>query len=158
MASLNRCFLMGNLTRDPELRYTSGGQPLCNFRLAINRSWKGRDGQKNEDTTFLNVKVWGKQGENCAQYLKKGRPVFVEGRIESRSWETEDGQKRSAVDVVAERVQFMGSRDGGDWGGGGGGGGRRGGRGRDDDDGYGGGGDSGGGGGDDYDVEDDIPF
>lgn len=110
MASFNKVMLMGNLTRDPELRYTSGGQAVCNFSLAINRYFNDKQGERKEETTFMRVTVWGKQGENCAQYLTKGRSAFVEGRLQSRSWETEDGQKRSAVDVVADSVQFIGGR------------------------------------------------
>lgn len=111
MASFNKVMLMGNLTRDPELRYTSGGQAVCNFSLAINRYFNDKQGEKKEETTFMRITVWGKQGENCAQYLSKGRSAFVEGRLQSRSWETEDGQKRSAVDVVAESVQFLSGRN-----------------------------------------------
>lgn len=107
MASLNKVFLIGNLTRDPELRYTPGGQAVCHFTLAVNRSYNDKAGQKKEEAAFLRVTVWGKQGEACAQYLSKGRSAFVEGRLQSRSWETDDGQKRSAVDVVAERIQFL---------------------------------------------------
>ena len=114
MASFNKVMLMGNLTRDPELRYTSGGQAVCNFSLAINRYFNDKQGERKEETTFMRITVWGKQGENCAQYLSKGRSAFVEGRLQSRSWETEDGQKRSAVDVVADSVQFIGGRTGSD--------------------------------------------
>lgn len=140
MANLNKVLLMGNLTRDPDLRYTGSGQAICNFGIAVNREWSGRDGQKGKDTCFLRVKVWGKQGENCAQYLKKGRPCFVEGRLESSQWETKEGEKRTTIEVVAERVQFLGGRgEGGD---------------------FGRGGSDGPSGGDDFieDVEDDIPF
>lgn len=114
MASFNKVMLMGNLTRDPELRYTSGGQAVCNFSLAINRYFNDKQGERKEETTFMRITVWGKQGENCAQYLSKGRSAFVEGRLQSRSWETEDGQKRSAVDVVADSVQFIGGRNNSD--------------------------------------------
>jgi len=112
VASFNKVMLMGNLTRDPELRYTSGGQAVCNFSLAINRYFNNKDGERQEEVTFMRITVWGKQGENCAQYLSKGRSAFVEGRLKSRSWETEDGQKRSAVDVVADNVQFLSGRGG----------------------------------------------
>ncbi len=105
---LNRVFLMGNLTRDPELRYTPAGQAVTNFSLAINRNYTTQSGEKKEDACFVRIAVWGKQAESCAQYLSKGRPVFVEGRLQSRSWETEDGQKRNALDVVASSVQFLG--------------------------------------------------
>ncbi len=118
-ANFNKVFLMGNLTRDPELRYTASGSAVCHFDMATNRRFTGKDGQKREDTCFMRINVWGKSGENCANYLSKGRPVFVEGRLQSRSWQTEDGQKRSAVDVVADSVQFLGSPPGGGGGGGG---------------------------------------
>ena len=123
MASLNRVLLIGNLTRDPELRYTPSGMAVCNLGLAVSRIYNDKQGQKQKETCFLRVTVWGKTGENCASYLKKGRPVFVEGRLQSRSWESEDGRKNTAIDVVADRVQFLGSP--GEGGGGGGGGGRR---------------------------------
>lgn len=113
MASLNKVMLIGNLTRDPELRYTSGGSPVCNFSIAVNRYYSDKQGDRKEETTFLRVTVWGKQGESCAQYLAKGRSVFVDGRLQSRSWETEDGQKRTSIDVVAENVQFLSGRGGG---------------------------------------------
>jgi len=107
MASLNKVFLIGNLTRDPELRYTAGGASVTGFGLAVNRKYKQGEEWK-EDTCFVDITVWGKQGENCAEYLSKGRPVFVEGRLNFRSWETEDGQKRSKLEVVASNVQFLG--------------------------------------------------
>jgi single-strand DNA-binding protein len=107
MASLNRVFLIGNLTADPELRYTPQGTAVCSFRLAVNRKYKDQQGQTKDETCFLNITVWGKQGENCASYLSKGRRAFVEGRLRSRSWQTEDGQKRTVIEVVADRVQFL---------------------------------------------------
>ncbi len=109
MASVNKVMLMGNLTRDPELRYTSGGQAVCNFSIAINRYYNNKEGERQEETTFMRITVWGKQGENCAQYLSKGRPVFVEGRLQSKSWEDDQGNKRTSVEIVAENVQFLGS-------------------------------------------------
>lgn len=117
MANLNRVLLMGNLTKDPDLRFTSSGSAICSFSLAINREWTGKDGQKNKDVCYVDIKVWGRQGENCAQYLKKGRPCFIEGRLEFSKWENQEGQKRSKLEVVAERVQFLGGR--GEGGGGG---------------------------------------
>jgi single-strand DNA-binding protein len=121
MASLNKVLLIGNLTRDPELRYTPGGLAVCNFTIAINSFYNDSQGQKQKDTCFMRVTVWGKSGEACSQYLAKGRPVFVEGRLKSRNWEAENGEKRSAVDVVADRVQFLGGGpgEGGEGGGGG---------------------------------------
>ena len=108
MASFNKVMLMGNLTRDPELRYTANGSAVTSFGLAVNRKFKQGDDWK-EDVCFVDITVWGKQGENCAEYLSKGRPVFVEGRLQFSSWES-DGQKRNKLDVVANTVQFLGSR------------------------------------------------
>ncbi|MBF0532352.1 MAG: single-stranded DNA-binding protein [Candidatus Omnitrophica bacterium] len=108
MASLNKVFLIGNLTRDPELRYTPGGTAVANLGIAVNRKFKDSSGELKEEVCFLTVTVWDKQAEGCCQYLTKGRPVFVEGVLQSRFWETPDGQKRSAIDVRAERVQFLG--------------------------------------------------
>ena len=107
MASLNKVFLIGNLTRDPELRYTQGGMAVANLGLASNRVYKGKDGEKKEETCFVRVVVWGRQAETCGQYLTKGSPLFVEGRLQSRSWETEDKQKRNTLEVVAINVQFL---------------------------------------------------
>jgi single-strand DNA-binding protein len=108
MANLNKVFLIGNLTRDPELRYTPGGTAVANLGIAVNRRFKDSSGELKEEVCFLTVTVWDKQAEACCQYLTKGRPVFVEGVLQSRFWETSDGQKRSAIDVRAERVQFLG--------------------------------------------------
>ena len=112
MASVNKVFLMGNLTRDPELRYTPNGAAVANLGLAVNRKYKAGDEWK-EEVCFVDITVWGKQGENCVEYLNKGSPVFVEGRLQFRSWETDDGQKRSKLDVVANNVQFLGRPAGG---------------------------------------------
>jgi single-strand DNA-binding protein len=109
MANLNKVFLIGNLTRDPELRYTPGGTAVANLGIAVNRKFKDSSGELKEEVCFLTVTVWDKQAEACCQYLKKGRPVFVEGVLQSRFWETGEGQKRSAIDVRAERVQFLGN-------------------------------------------------
>ncbi|MDO8581090.1 MAG: single-stranded DNA-binding protein [Candidatus Omnitrophota bacterium] len=109
MANLNKVFLIGNLTRDPELRYTPGGTAVANLGIAVNRRFKDSSGELKEEVCFLTVTVWDKQAEACCQYLQKGRPVFVEGVLQSRFWETSDGQKRSAIDVRAERVQFLGT-------------------------------------------------
>lgn len=113
MASLNKVLLMGNLTRDPELRYIPSGSAVCSFTVASNRVYKSQTGEKKEEVSFVRVVVWGRMGEICSEYLKKGRPVFVEGRLQSRSWDGPDGQKRSALDVVALNVQFLGSAAGG---------------------------------------------
>ncbi len=108
MASLNRVLLIGNLTKDPELRYTPNGTAVTNLRLAVNRKFKDRTGELKEDTCFITVTAWDKQAEICNQHLQKGRAVFIEGILQSRSWETTDGQKRSTIDVRAERIQFLG--------------------------------------------------
>ena len=108
MASLNKVFLIGNLTKDPELRYTPNGTAVTNLRIAVNRRFKDRSGELKEDTCFITVTAWDKQAEICNQYLQKGRPVFVEGILQSRSWETPEGQKRSTIDIRAERIQFLG--------------------------------------------------
>ena len=112
MASLNRVLLMGNLTKDPELRYTPSGTPVANLRLAVNSTFKDQAGQRKEETCFITVVVWSRQAETCTQYLKKGRAVFVEGRLISRSWEAE-GKTRSVMEVRADRVQFLGGPGGG---------------------------------------------
>src|SRR5262249_6709017 len=108
MASLNKVFLMGNLTRTPELRYTPSGTAVADLRLAVNRNYTTQSGEKRDEVCFLTVVVWGKQAESCGEYLDKGSPIMVEGRLQTRDWETKDGQKRNVVEVVAERVQFMG--------------------------------------------------
>tara|TARA_B100000686_G_C16642945_1_gene891187 strand:- start:133 stop:531 length:399 start_codon:yes stop_codon:yes gene_type:complete len=107
MASLNKVFLMGNLTRDPELRFTSNGSAVAGFGMAINRRYKQGDEWK-EEVCFVDITVWGKQAENCAEYLSKGRPVFVEGYLKLNSWETDAGEKRNKLEVVALTVQFLG--------------------------------------------------
>ncbi len=108
MANLNRVFLMGNLTRDPELRYTPGGTAVSNLRLAVNRRFRTQSGEMKEETAFVTVVAWGKQAETCSQFLSKGRPVFVEGRLQMRSWETPEGQKRNVLEIRASRIQFLG--------------------------------------------------
>jgi len=107
MIDLNRVLLAGRLTRDPELRYTSSGTAVATLPLAVSRKYTSKEGEKKEQTCFINVVVWQKQAEFCAEYLSKGRPVFVEGRLQTRSWETETGQKRSMIEVVAQRVQTL---------------------------------------------------
>jgi single-strand DNA-binding protein len=108
MASLNKVFLIGNLTRPPELRYTPSGTAVADLRLAVNRNYTTQGGDRREETSFFTVVVWGKQAETCGEYLDKGSPILVEGRLQTREWEGKDGQKRTVVEVVAERVQFMG--------------------------------------------------
>jgi single-strand DNA-binding protein len=109
MVSLNRVFLIGNLTRDPELRYTPQGIAVVNLRLAVNRRFRTRSGEEKTETCFVTVTVWDKQAESCNQYLRKGRTVFVEGRLQSRNFEDNSGQKRSVIEVRADRVQFLGA-------------------------------------------------
>jgi single-strand DNA-binding protein len=110
--SFNQVILMGNLTRDPELRTTPNGTSVCSFSLALNRSYKGADGQWQEATDYVDVVAWGPLGERVAQYLSKGRPCLVNGRLQSRSWE-QDGQKRNKVEVIAQDVTFLGGAGGG---------------------------------------------
>ena len=112
MASFNKVILMGNLTRDPELRYIPSGAPVCNFDLAVNRSYTTQAGERRDEVCYITIVVWGKQAESCGEYLGKGRTVLVEGHLQQRSWETPEGQKRSKHEVVAERVQFLGPRKG----------------------------------------------
>ena len=122
-ASLNRVVVVGNLTRDPELRHTPSGTAVCSLRVAVNSRRKDQTGQWVDKPNYFNVSVFGQQGENCAQYLAKGRPVAVDGRLEWREWESENG-KREAVEIVADTVQFLGGRGDGEGGpaaGGGGG-------------------------------------
>lgn len=105
---------MGNLTRDPETRQTPNGQSVTNFSLAVNRTWKGQDGSTQEAVSYIDCVAWGKQGEIIAQYMQKGRPILVEGRLDQRSWE-QDGQKRSKIEVIVDTFNFVGG--GGDGGG-----------------------------------------
>jgi single-strand DNA-binding protein len=117
-ANINRVVLVGNLTRDPELRHTPSGMPVCSLRIAVNARRKDETGQWVDKPNYFSITVWGQQGENCAQYLSKGRPVAVDGRLDWREWESQDGTKREAVEIVAESVQFLGSRgdaDGGNY-------------------------------------------
>jgi len=109
MASYNKVLLMGNLTKDPELRYTPQGTAVANLRLAVNRKYRAKDQELKEEVCFITAIVWNKQAETCNQYLHKGSSVFIEGRLQSRSWEDNTGAKRSVIEVRAERVQFMGS-------------------------------------------------
>lgn len=107
MANYNKVLLIGNLTRDPELRYTPQGTAVVNLRIAVNRRFKDRNQELKEETCFVTVVVWDKQAENCNQYLHKGSPIFVEGRLQSRTFEDNAGQKRNVIEVRAERVQFL---------------------------------------------------
>jgi single-strand DNA-binding protein len=110
MVSINIVILGGNLTRDPEVRYTPQGSAVASFGLAVNRSFKTKDGGQKDEVCFVDVETWGRQAETVGEYLKKGRPVLVEGRLVMDSWEGKDGQKRTRHKVTAMRVQFLGSR------------------------------------------------
>src|SRR5579884_2965646 len=113
MASFNKVILMGNLTRDPELRYTPKGTAIAKIGLAINRYWTTESGEKKEEVTFVDVDIFGRTAENVAQYMKKGRPILIEGRLRLDQWDDKQtGQKRSRLGVVAETVQFLGSPGG----------------------------------------------
>jgi len=111
-ASLNRVFLIGNLTRDPELRYIPSGTAVTDFGLAVNQNWTGKDGQKHEDVVFVDVTLWARQAELASEYLTKGSPVFIEGRLQFDQWQDKEGQKRSKLRVVGERMQFLGRAPG----------------------------------------------
>ena len=120
-ANINRVVLIGNLTRDPEMKHLPSGTALCSLRIAVNTRRKDESGQWTDKPNYFDVAVWGAQGESCAQYLAKGRPVAIDGRLEWREWEATDGSgKRQAVEIVADSVQFLGSRGDGDGAGGGG--------------------------------------
>ena len=116
-SNINRVVLTGNLTHDPELRALQSGTSVCKLRIAVNTRRKGASGDWEDKPNYFDVTVWGAQGENCARYLSRGRPVAIDGRLEWREWETPEGNKRQAVDIVADTVQFLGGRD--DAGGGG---------------------------------------
>jgi single-strand DNA-binding protein len=117
MANINRVVITGNLTRDPELRTTPSGTSVCSIRIASNTRRKDASGEWGEKANYFDVTVWGRQGENAAQYLQKGRSIGVDGRLEWREWEDGQGNKRQAVDIIADNVQFLGSREGGENGG-----------------------------------------
>ena len=120
-SNINRVVLVGNLTRDPELRHTPSGTAVCKLRIAVNTRQKdASSGEWGDKPNYFDVTVWGNQGENCAQFLAKGRPVGIDGRLDWREWDAQDGTKRQAVEIIADNVQFLGSRDGGGGGEGGG--------------------------------------
>ena len=123
MASFNKVILLGNLTRDPELRYTPQGSAVCEFALALNSVYTNKQtGQKVEEVSYIDLVAWGKTGETIAEYMKKGRQIMVEGRLKQDRWEAQDGKKMSKVRVTVESFTFVGARPGGEGGGGGGGG------------------------------------
>lgn len=114
MANLNKVMLIGNLTRDPEIKYTPKGTAVAQIGLAVNRVWSNDSGEKQEEVTFVDVELWGRQAEVAGEYLKKGRPVYIEGRLKLDSWDDKQtGAKRSKMKVVGENIQLLGSRDGG---------------------------------------------
>lgn len=118
MASLNKVMLIGNLTRDPELRVTPKGTAICQFGLAVNRQFKDESGATRDETTFVDIEAWGKQGETVAKFCTKGKPLFVEGRLKLDTWDDKTtGQKRSKMKIVLENFQFLGGREGGEGGG-----------------------------------------
>jgi single-strand DNA-binding protein len=108
MANLNKVLLIGNLTRDPELRYSPSGTAVAKFGLATNRIHKGQDGEKKEEVCFVDIVAFGKMAEFCTNYFSKGKPIFIEGRLQFSTWETPEGQKRSKLEVIAEGMQFVG--------------------------------------------------
>lgn len=110
MASVNKAILIGNLGKDPEIRYTPSGQAVVTFSLATTEKWRDKDGQMQERTEWHNIVVWGRMAENANEYLKKGRPVYIEGRIQNRSYDDKDGNKRYISEVVAQRMQFLGGK------------------------------------------------
>lgn len=120
---LNKVLMVGNLTRDPEMRYSGSGTGICKLGMALNRKYRKQDGEMQEETTFVDITVFGRQAETCNEYLKKGSGALIEGRLNYESWQAQDGSKRNKLTVVAERVQFM-PRSGGGGGGGGYGGGQ----------------------------------
>jgi len=170
MAGVNKAILVGNLGRDPELRYTANGQPVCTFSLATTENWMSREGKREERTEWHRIVVWGKAAENCANYLAKGRQVYIAGRIQTNEWEDKEGQKRKTTEINAQTVQFLSNRGAGAGGGGGNpgggsgsqGGGGQGGSGSQGGGGQGGSGSQGGGFGDSGGgappPSDDIPF
>jgi single-strand DNA-binding protein len=113
MASVNKVILVGNLGRDPELRYIPSGQAVANFTLATNDRWRDKEGNNQERTEWHRIVVWGKSAENCAQYLQKGRSVYIEGRLQTREWEDKDGNKRYTTEINANTVNFIGPRPSG---------------------------------------------
>jgi single-strand DNA-binding protein len=111
--SVNKAILVGNLGKDPEVRFTGSGKAVCKFSLATSSTWNDNDGNKQERTEWHNIIVWGKQGENCGKFLSKGRQVFVEGEIRSRSYDDKDGNKRYITEIVAQNVRFLAGQGGG---------------------------------------------
>jgi single-strand DNA-binding protein len=113
MASVNKVILVGNLGRDPEMRYMPNGEAVCNFSIATTDNWKDKNGQKQERTEWHNIVMYRKLAEIAGEYLKKGRPVYVEGRLQTRKWQTKEGQDRYTTEIIADQMQMLGGRDGG---------------------------------------------
>ena len=113
MASVNKVILVGNLGRDPEVRYMPNGEAVCNFSIATTDSWRDKNGQKQERTEWHNIVMYRKLAEIAGEYLKKGRPVYVEGRLQTRKWQTKEGQDRYTTEIVADQMQMLGGREGG---------------------------------------------
>src|ERR1044072_3197200 len=111
--SVNKAILVGNIGKDPEVRFTGSGKAVCKFSLATSSTWNDNDGNKQERTEWHNIIVWGKQGENCGQYLAKGRQAYIEGSIRTRSYDDKTGQKRYVTEIIAQRVRFLGGGGGG---------------------------------------------
>ena len=107
MANLNKTMIIGNLCRNPELRYTPSGVAVCTLGVAVNRNFKGKDGEKKQETCFINVVAWQYLAENANKYLVKGSSVFIEGRLQSRTWENQEGKKQTVIEIVAENIQFL---------------------------------------------------
>lgn len=118
MASVNKVILVGNLGRDPEVRYMPNGEAVCNFSIATTDNWKDKNGQRQERTEWHNIVMYRKLAEIAGEYLKKGRPVYVEGRLQTRKWQTKEGQDRYTTEIIADQMQMLGGRDGGGGGGG----------------------------------------
>ena len=112
MASLNKVFLMGNLTRDPELRYTPGGLAVASFGIAVNRAWTAKTGEQKDEVCYVDINIFGRRAEVVGEYFSKGSPIFIEGRLQFSQWETKEGQKRNTLRVIAENFQFIGGGGG----------------------------------------------
>ena len=115
MASVNKVILIGNLGTDPEVRYTASGTAVCNFSIATNEQWNNKEGQREERTEWHRIVCWGRTAELCSQYLTKGRPVYIEGRLQTREWEDKDRNKRHTTEIIAQTVKFLGSRGEGNY-------------------------------------------
>ena len=113
MASVNKVILVGNLGRDPEMRFMPNGEAVCNFSIATTDSWKDKSGQKQERTEWHNIVIYRKLAEIAGEYLKKGRPVYIEGRLQTRKWQTKEGQDRLTTEIIADQMQMLGGREGG---------------------------------------------